>query len=167
MHDVNPSLRYFLPRDDISLKRCANIPHSVPSNWEYFKMISFTNEFFKSGHIESSCCRLGHALGVFDVYRLVGSIEHKKKSSQGIDQEYRPTLSKRQRDFNENVKKDERDEARGSHASYVLERVYISRGREGEVLGVIDGGVDQMKNGRPEHIKPFSVRFIMQRGLMQ
>lgn len=163
LNDVNPSLRYFLPRDDISLKRCANIPHSVPSNWEYFKMISFTNEFFKSGDIESSCCRLGHALGVFDVYRLVGSIGHKKKSSQGNSREYRPDLSKRQRDLNENVKKKIKEmKQRGSHSSYILERVYISRGREGEVLGVIDGGVDRLRDGHPEHIETFSVRFIMQ-----
>ena len=52
-------------------------------------------------------------------------------------------------------KKDERDEAE-------RKSFFIARGREGEVLGVIDGGVDRMKDGRPEHIESFSVRFIMQ-----
>ena len=98
--DVNPSLRDFLPRDRTSLNVCNKVKYSVPSSWEFFKMTSFSKDFFKSGDLDSGCCRLCHALGVFDVHRLVGSIGQLKKSSKGENIEY---LSKREFTFNTNV----------------------------------------------------------------
>ena len=60
-------------------------------------------------------------------------------------------LSKREFTFNTNAAEKLKEmKRRQSYSSYILQRVYISRGKFGEVLGFIDGGFDKVVDGVPK-----------------
>ena len=157
LEDANPSLRSFLPRDDVSLERCRKSHFSVPINWTYFNLISFLCSFYKSGDLDESCLKICHAIGIIDIFRLTGR-------TSDNNTEYTVIRGKRQRNFDNNVKEKLMEMKKMKRYSpYLMQRVLISNGEEGEVLGVIDGGKDKVVNGVSSGIETFFIRFIIHR----
>ena len=161
IEEVNPSLRDLLPRSDEAKRRCRLAKFSVPTNWSYFRLTCFSKDFFKSGDLDQSCCRLLHALGVIRLNMLAGSIGRTENTSEQNIRDDSLVNSIRQRNFDASVKEqlDEFEEKK-SYTYYLLRRVCMSMGREGMVFGIIDGGEDEIIGNRPRRIKTFSVRFI-------
>ena len=66
------------------------------------------------------------------------------------------------RNFDSNVRqKLEEIKKKKSHVAYLMQRVSMSRARQGDVIGVIDGGKDNKRNGISFQIDSFSVRFLV------
>ena len=91
---------------------------------------------------------------------LTGSMALKKRSSHSGCVSV-AIVGKRQRVLDTKVK-EKLDEMKKhkTYKSYLMQRVCIPQ-REGEAIGVIDGGENKHKNGKSMDIRSFSVRFIV------
>ena len=157
LKEVNRSLQNFFPLNKFAADRMKKKSISIPKTWAYFRITSFTKSFFKNDDLDSTSCLLCHCLGILDVRELTGSMALKKRSSHSGC----VSVGKRQRVLDTKVK-EKLDEMKKhkTYKSYLMHRVCIPR-REGEAIGVIDGGENKYKNGKSVDIRSFSVRFIV------
>ena len=161
LEEVNKSLQDFLPLNEKAAKRVDKIMFSIPETWTYFRFVCFSKLFFKNNNLDCSSWLLCHCLGIIDVHELTGSIAQTKQNAQSVGTS-QVKCGKRMRNFDSNVRKKlEEIKKKKSHVAYLMHRVSMSRGRQGDVIGVIDGGSDNNMNGIPCQINSFSIRFLV------
>mmetsp|Transcript_5144 Transcript_5144/g.7675 ORF Transcript_5144/g.7675 Transcript_5144/m.7675 type:complete len:250 (+) Transcript_5144:446-1195(+) len=146
-------------RPNGSFKYLMNLLDDVGSF--HFRFVSFSKLFFKNNDLDCSSWLLCHCLGIIDVHELTGSIAQTKQNAQSVGTS-QVKCGKRMRNFDSNVRKKlEEIKKKKSHVAYLMHRVSMSRGRQGDVIGVIDGGSDNNRNGIPCQINSFSIRFLV------
>ena len=161
LKQVNRSLRSFFPLDKFAADRMKKNQVPIPKTWAYFRVTSLTKTFFKNNDLDSTSCLLCHCLGIFDVHELTGSMALKKRPSQSGCVSA-GTVGKQKRVLDAKVK-EKLDEMmkHKTYKSYLMQRVCVPRRGEGEAIGVIDGGENKHKHGKPVGIRNFSVRFLV------
>ena len=163
LQEVNNSLQDFLPLSEISANRVKESAFSIPDTWKYFRFVCFSKTFFKNNDLDFSCWLLCHCLGIINIHQLTGSIVQTKQYTPAGDSS-QVISGKRKRNFDLHLgQKLAELKKKKSYEAYLMQRVCMSCGRNGKVIGVIDGGVNKKRNGNCCEIKSFTVRFLMDR----
>ena len=136
IQDVNKSLQDFVPLSGRSMERVKEVAFSIPDTWTYFRFVCFSKTFYKNNYLDFSSWLLCHCLGIINIHRLTGSIvQTKQNTSTGENSRFK--IGKRKRIFDLHVRQTLEEMKKKKS---LMQRVSMSRGKFGNVVGVIDGG---------------------------